>query len=77
MLCEFDLFLENESVFYYIITNFNILKTKTVQIKANETAQEIVNRCKTLFNLENNIENNYQLWLKTGKNEPLIPLIGK
>lgn len=66
-----------------------ILKTKTVQVKANETAQEIVNRCKVLFNLETNENINesnstssfscspsYQLWLKTSKNEPLIPLIG-
>ena len=63
------------------------LKTKTVQVKANETAQEIVNRCKHLFNLETSNQNTntndldlnnscYQLWLKTGKSEPLIPLIG-
>ncbi|CAF0901665.1 unnamed protein product, partial [Brachionus calyciflorus] len=66
--------------------------TKTVQVKSNETAQDIVNRCKNLFNLEkynneffstNDFESSfltpsasYQLWLKNSKNEPLIPLIG-
>jgi len=62
-----------------------------VQINTYDTAQDIVNRCKYLFNLEDNLNNNfnsdslkenqnnnnYQLWLKTGDNEPLIPLIGK
>ena len=73
-------------------------------MKADETAQEIVNRCKYLFNLDaasplvNSCEfdtshsakpgdhtispsksasQSYQLWLKTGKHEPLIPLIGE
>ena len=73
-------------------------------MRTNETAQDIVNRCKSLFNLESppaiitgpqSIEESitdsvvvnkdsslktsncvYQLWLKAGKNEPLIPLIG-
>jgi hypothetical protein len=77
MLCEFK-YIKHIN-YFYLCNRRKILfvQTKTVQIKANETAQEIVNRCKGLFNLENNIENNYQLWLKTGKNEPLIPLIGK
>ena len=66
---------------------FNCLKTKTVQVKSSETAQELVNRCKHLFNLDTldcstqtstlQASNSYQLWLKTTKNEPLIPLIGK
>ena len=50
----------------------------------NETSQDIVNRCKSLFNLKSTENNNndqkiisdYQLWLKTNNNEPLIPLIG-
>ena len=75
-------------------------------MRTNETAQEIVERCKYLFGLEApqsqsnsqelqsqpmDIQQNqqaqeghkltpncsYQLWLKTGKSEPLIPLIGK
>ena len=33
---------------------FFILKTKTVQVTAFETAQEIVNRCMHLFSLDNN-----------------------
>lgn len=79
-----------------------------MQVRTNETAQEIVDRCKYLFGLEaspkqeqqsksqstaeepqqqNNTMDtkttaatpncSYQLWLKTGKSEPLIPLIGK
>lgn len=76
--------------FLYKIKYFFLIiqKTKTVQVKANETAQEIVNRCKHLFNLESSensneqtanqpLTSNYQLWLKTSKNEPLIPLIGR
>jgi hypothetical protein len=61
-----------------------------LQISNNETARDIVNRCKSIFNLKtssssttdssdqnNNNFNDYQLWFKTGHNEPLIPLIGK
>lgn len=78
-----------------------------MQVRTNETAQEIVDRCKYLFGLEaspkqeqqpksqsaaekpqlnNKMDTktttatpscSYQLWLKTGKSEPLIPLIGK
>ena len=57
---------------------FYIFKTKTVQVKPNETAEEIVNRCKYLFNLDSpENSSTYQLWLKTGKNEPILPLTGK
>lgn len=60
-----------------------------MQISNNETARDIVNRCKAIFNLkstsstttdtsdQNNNLNDYQLWFKTGHSEPLIPLIGK
>jgi hypothetical protein len=62
---------------------FSFFKTKTVQVTINETSQDIVNRCKSLFNLKSTENSNdqkiisdYQLWLKTNNNEPLIPLIG-
>jgi hypothetical protein len=64
-------------------TRYSQCFTKTVQVRPYETALEIVNRCKYLFNLDstppsdNNTNSVYQLWLKTGKSEPLIPLIGK
>ena len=39
---------------HFCVINYQILKTKTVQVTAFETAQEIVNRCMHLFNLETN-----------------------
>ena len=53
-----------------------------MQVKPNETAKEIVNRCRHLFNLDSEesqdkTNSDYQLWLKTGKNDPLMPLKGK
>ena len=73
-------------VFFISIKISFIFKTKTVQVTINETSHDIVNRCKNLFNLkpENSGDTvsidqkrDFQLWLKTNNNEPLIPLMGK
>jgi len=73
-------------VFLSFIKISFIFKTKTVQVTINETSHDIVNRCKNLFNLKpENIgdtvsidqKRDFQLWLKTNNNEPLIPLMGK
>ena len=44
--------------------------------RLNETAKEIVSRCKILFNLETINTNDYQLYLKIDNNESPIPLKG-
>lgn len=70
--------LFNFFIDYFLIFLF-FFQTKTVQVKSNETAVQIVDRCKSLFNLPSDTrraDNSYQLWLKISANEPLIPLIG-
>lgn len=74
-------------LFFNDLMNFLISifkKTKTVQVNAFESAQEVVSRCLSLFNLnvrngddQIDLENvNYQLGLKITPNGHLIPLVG-